>query len=160
MVTAVNPKIGPVKNPNKDKAIVHGRNFICPDGDCSKVSVRFGDPEFGTVVPGTVLSPTEIQCTIPPYPKPDIMYVDVTMNGNDYTNDHVSYGYFDAYVIDVNPKLIPLQGGTNLTMTGFGFVDSEEGIKSKFGSKENGDFACNTGTPCVKPAKFIDKHTV
>ena len=58
------------------------------------------------------------------------MNVDVTMNGNDYTNDHVTYGYFDAFVIDVNPKLIPIQGGTNLTMTGFGFVDSEQGIKT------------------------------
>ena len=77
---------------------------------------------------------------MPPYPKPDIMYVDVSMNGNDYTNDRITYGYFDAYVIDVNPKLIPIQGGTNLTMTGFGFVDSEEGIKSKFGSKEKGEF--------------------
>lgn len=88
------------------------------------------------------------------------MYVDVTMNGNDYTNDHVTYGYFDAFVIDVNPKLIPIQGGTNLTMTGFGFVDSEEGIKSKFGSKEKGEFGCTTGTPCIKSATFIDKNTV
>ena len=88
------------------------------------------------------------------------MNVDVTMNGNDYTNDHVTYGYFDAFVIDVNPKLIPIQGGTNLTMTGFGFVDSEEGIKSKFGSKEKGEFGCTTGTPCIKSATFIDKNTV
>ena len=88
------------------------------------------------------------------------MYVDVTMNGNDYTNDHVTYGYFDAFVIDVNPKLIPIQGGTNLTMTGFGFVDSEEGIKSKFGSKDKGEFGCGTGTPCIKAATFIDKNTV
>ena len=97
---------------------------------------------------------------MPHYPKPDIMYVDVSMNGNDYTNDHITYGYFDAYVIDVIPKLIPIQGGTNLTMKGFGFVDSEAGIKSKFGSKENGEFQCNSGTPCIKPAKFIDKHTI
>ena len=88
------------------------------------------------------------------------MYVDVTMNGNDYTNDHISYGYFDAFVIDVNPKLIPIQGGTNLTMTGFGFVDSELGIKSKFGSKEHGEFGCGDKTPCIKEARFIDKNTV
>lgn len=56
----------------------------------------------------TVLNENQIQVTIPPYPKPDIMYVDVSMNGDDYTNDHISYGFFDAYVIDVVPKLIPL----------------------------------------------------
>ena len=88
------------------------------------------------------------------------MYVDVTMNGHDYTNDHVSYGFFDAYVIDVIPKLISKEGGSKLTVKGFGFVNNEEGIKSKFGSKSNGDFSCTSGTPCILPATFVDKNTI
>lgn len=88
------------------------------------------------------------------------MYVDVTMNGDDYTNDHISFGFYDAYVIDVVPKLIPKEGGTNLTVKGFGFVNTTEGVRSKFASKNAGEFTCNTGTPCIKPATFIDKNNI
>ena len=149
-----------MKNPRNETAIINGRNFECPDGNCDNVLVRFGDSEFGTIVPGTVLSPTQIQVNVPHYPKPDIMYVDVTMNGDDYTNDHVSFGFYDAYVIDVIPKLISKEGGTNLTVKGFGFVNTEEGVKSKYGSKDKGDFTCNTGSPCIHSAQFIDKNTI
>ena len=82
------------------------------------------------------------------------------MNGDDYTNDHVTYGFYDAYVIDVVPKLIPIQGGTKLTVKGFGFVNTEHGVKSKFGSKDKGEFGCNTGSPCIVPATFIDGNNI
>jgi len=160
VVTSLDPRIGPVKNPDNLKTIVNGKNFICPNGDCKNVKVRFGDPEFGTIVPGTVLSPEKIECVVPHYPKPDIMYVDVSMNGDDYTNDHVNYGFYDAYVIDVNPKLIPAKGGTKLTVKGFGFVDTEHGVKSKFGSKDKGEFGCSSGSPCIAPATFVDGNNI
>ena len=160
VVSTVNPRVGPVKNPSNEKAVIGGRNFECPDGDCSNVKVRFGDEQFGTVIKGTVLSSTQIQVTVPHYPKPDIMNVDVSMNGDDFTNDHVTYGFFDAYVLDVIPKLIPTQGGTKLNVKGFGFVNTEEGIKSKFASKEQGDFTCTSGTPCINSATFIDKNNI
>lgn len=46
------------------------------------------------------------------------------MNGIDYTNDKLTYGYYDPYLIDANPKLINVNGKTNVTVTGLGFVDS------------------------------------
>ena len=63
--------------------------------------VRFGDREFGTIQPGKVLSPTQIEVYIPKYTKPDILPVEISMNGKDFTNDKVSYGFYDAFVIDV-----------------------------------------------------------
>ena len=82
------------------------------------------------------------------------------MNGHDYTNDNVTYGYFDAYVIDVVPKLIPKEGGTKLTVKGFGFVNTEEGVKSKFSSRSKGEFTCTSGSPCINNARFIDKNNI
>ena len=46
------------------------------------------------------------------------------MNKRDFTNDHVTYGFYDAFVLDVFPKLVSKRGGTKLTIKGFGFVDS------------------------------------
>ena len=101
IVEAITPQYGPVKSPNNNKSIITGKNFECPKDDCSNVMVRFGDREFGTIQPGKVLSPTQIEVYIPKYTKPDILPVEISMNGKDFTNDKVSYGFYDAFVIDV-----------------------------------------------------------
>ena len=160
-MTSIDPHFGPVKSPNDETAILYGLNFVCPQNDCSKVTVRFGDHDYGTYVPGTVLSSTSIQVHVPKYTKPDILPVEVSMNGKDYTNDHVTYGFFDAFVLSVNPRLVVKRGYTKLTVRGFGFVNSEASqLKSKFRSKEEGDLLCNQVTPCIVPAEFIDKNTM
>jgi hypothetical protein len=101
IIEAITPQYGPVKSPNNNKSIITGKNFECPNGDCSNVVVRFGDREFGTIQPGNVLSLTQIEVYIPKYTKPDILAVEVSMNGKDFTNDKVTYGFYDAFVIDV-----------------------------------------------------------
>lgn len=122
--------------------------------------VRFGDREFGTLMPAKVLSSTQIEVAIPKYTKPDILPVDVSMNGKDFTNDHVTYGYYDAFVLDVQPRLISKRGGTKMTVKGFGFVNSGE-IGSKFGTKESGELICkDNNSPCTGFAKFVDKNTI
>ena len=160
IVEAITPKYGPVKSPNNEVSIITGRNFECPQSDCSKAVVRFGEADFGTLVPCKVLSPTQIEVQIPKYTKPDILQVEVSMNGKDFTNDHVTYGFYDAFVLDVQPKLISKKGGTKLSVKGFGFVDSgAQDIWAKFGSKLSGDLVCS-GKACNVPAKFIDKNTM
>ena len=77
----------------------------------------------------------EIEVYIPKYTKPDILPVEVSMNGRDFTNDKVSYGFYDAFVIDVEPRLVSKKGGTKMTVKGFGFVNSGSGeLSTKFGS--------------------------
>ena len=143
--------------------MITGRNFECPDPretDCP-VSVRFGDMEFGTIVEGKLLSPTQIEVHIPKYTKPDILPVEISMNGRDYTNDKVTYGFYDAFVLDVQPRLISKRGGTKLTVKGFGFVNSGSAeIAAKFGSKTGGELDCNGQSPCLTSAQFKDKHTI
>lgn len=109
---AIEPHFGPVKSPKEEKAIITGQNFECPNDDCSKLVVRFGDAEYGTVVPGRQISSTQIEVIVPKYTKPDILQVEVSMNGFDYTNDMVTYGFFDAFVLSVHPRLIVKRGGT------------------------------------------------
>lgn len=95
------------------------------------------------------------------YTKPDILPVEVSMNKRDFTNDHVTYGFYDAFVLDVLPKLISKKGGTKLTIKGFGFVDSGKNeIASKFATKDFGELQCNGGTNCIQPAHFVDKNTI
>jgi len=46
------------------------------------------------------------------------------MNGLDYTGDGKTYGYFDPYVLNAEPRLISVEGTTKVRIKGFGFVDS------------------------------------
>jgi hypothetical protein len=52
-------------------------------------------------MPGTLVNSNTIKCKIPKYTKPDVLRVELTLNGDDYTNDNRTYGYYDPYVIDV-----------------------------------------------------------
>lgn len=79
------------------------------------------------------------------------------MNGNDYTNDQKTYGYFDPYVLNAEPRLISVDGTTKVKIKGFGFVNSNE-TKALFSSNNN-TLLCS-GAYCIKEATYIDKYTL
>jgi len=142
--------------------VISGKNFICPDGDCSHLTVRFGTEEKKdfVYVPGKRLDDGRVEVVVPRYTKPDVLNVEVSVNGEDYTNDKVTYGFFDPFLINVGPRLISPDGNTVLKMTGFGFVNSDpDQIKVKFVGKDGRKLLCN-GQPCVKQAKYVDKNTI
>jgi hypothetical protein len=96
---------------------------------------------------------------VPHYTKPDVLPVYVTFNGQDYSSSSITYGYFDPYLLDIKPKLISTAGGTNLTLSGFGFVNSEPGqIKANFTSATKGDLKCGSESPCTLSAQFVSKN--
>lgn len=150
-MSAVKPHFGPVKSPNNEKVIIEGKNFVCPNGDCSKVLVRFGGPkdEVSIYVPGEVIDETHISCSVPKFTKPDVLEVEVSVDGYDYTHNHQTYGFFDAYLLDVQPRLLSKNGGTPMKLSGFGFVNTgSEELKSKFSTKGLGELSCGS-SPCI-----------
>lgn len=70
------------------------------------------------------------------YTKPDVLPVQVTLNGFDYSNDDIKFGFYDPYVISASPRLIATDGTTKVTVKGIGFVDSGD-IKTKFSDPAN-----------------------
>lgn len=59
---------------------------------------------------------------IPKYPAPETLRVDVSMNGQDFTSDNVTYGFMDPYILNIQPRLYSPKGTTNATLYGYGFV--------------------------------------
>jgi len=102
-ITRVTPSFGPVKDKKERIMEIEGVNFACPKNSCKKtLTVRFGEPpNQQLLVPGVWVSDTLIKCKIPKYTKPDVLRVELTLNGEDFTNDKKTYGYFDPYVLDV-----------------------------------------------------------
>lgn len=94
---------------------------------------------------------------MPQYTKPDVLNVEVTINGESYTSDNKTYGYFDPFVLDASPKLLATDGSTKVQVKGIGFVDSGQ-CKVAYDNRSH-ELYCS-GNPCAKSAVFIDKNTL
>lgn len=98
-----------------------------------------------------------VRCKVPEYTKPDVVGIEITINGESFTSDNKTFGFFDPFVINAEPRLISIDGSTMVRIKGIGFVDSGES-KSVFTNKTN-PIHCGSGD-CVKQATFIDKETL
>lgn len=155
-VSKLDPSFGPVKATNDQVLTIHGSNFVCPDSSCKDVKVKFGEGPSAIFVPGEFVSESKLKCKVPAYTRPDVLRVEVTLNGIDYSNDGLTYGYYDPYVISASPRLIAVDGSTEVTLTGMGFVDSGE-VKTLH-SNHTSSLSC--GGSCQKNAEFIDKNHI
>jgi hypothetical protein len=159
-VTAVNPTFGVTKNPRGLNMFVSGRNFECPQNDCSRIKVRFTNERGDMIFEDGKMKPDgTIECKIPEYPAPETLDVDVSFNGIDFTNDGVKYGFMDPYVLDIKPKLISRAGTTEITMYGYGFVqsDAESAIIEMIQSNKALTIG---GNPATKTYTVINEHQV
>jgi hypothetical protein len=158
-IDQIEPAFGPVKPKEETTIQIKGVNFNCPDATCSKLKVRFqnkmGDNFFSTNVQKT--DSKTIVATVPKYTVPDVLSVEVTMNGVDYTNNGLTYGFYDPYLIDVSPRLISTDGSTIVTVKGIGFVKSDE-VKVQF-QNYSSPIRCGN-SDCVMPATFVSSNVV
>jgi hypothetical protein len=111
------------------------------------------------LVKGEKISDDKVKCTVPKYTKPDVLNVEITFNGQDYTHDNQTYGFFDPYILDVAPRLISTKGTTRVRLIGFGFVNASSDLKSKLQHITRGSLSC-ANTNCVQYADYIDKYTI
>ena len=95
---------------------------------------------------------------MPPYTKPDVLFVEMTGNDESYTNDNKTYGFFDPFVVDAEPKLLSVDGTTMVNVTGIGFVNS--GNTQVLYNNRSDPIECGDSGSCVKSARFVDKNTL
>lgn len=130
---------------------ITGSGFVCDTPPCSSVTVRFGTiPDNAIYVQGTIESEGLITCEIPMFTKPDVLPVEVSLNGFDYSRSNHTFGYFDPYVISAEPRLLAQDGSTEVTLKGLGFVDSGE-TKVRF---DNAGHTLDCAGGCVKTGEF------
>lgn len=66
---------------------IEGTDFDCPDDDCKNLRVKFGEGNNAIYQPATRVSSSQIDVMVPKYTKPDVLKVELTLNGHDYTDD-------------------------------------------------------------------------
>lgn len=112
-ISEISPAIGPVKPAENSKITITGSDFVCPEPKCSDAKARFTDSEGNQIFESLeVISSTKVIVTLPLFAKPDVLVVELTLNGVDFTNNKKTYGFFDPFLIDVRPKLISNAGTT------------------------------------------------
>lgn len=158
-VTAISPSYGHVKAAKGVTVDLSGTGFECFDDTCSDLQCRFGNhPDQYIYVKGELGSAELVRCKVPEYTKPDVLKVELTTNGESYTSDNHTYGFFDPFVLDATPRLIAIDGSTQVAIKGIGFVDSGQ-AKALYSNRSRA-VVCAGGSQCVKPATFKDKHTL
>lgn len=156
-ITSINPSFGPLKSKSAKMMTISGENFVCQDPPCKDVKVRFGNPPDNAIYePAELMEDGTIRCKIPMYTKPDILPIQVTLNGFDYSNDNITFGFYDPYVIDASPRLIATDGTTRVTVKGLGFVDSGE-TKILYNNPAE---KLKCPGDCIKDADFLDKNHI
>lgn len=69
-----------------------------------------------------------LESTIPAYTSPEVLTLDVSFNGQEYTNDRVEFGFLDPYILNVKPRLVSSHGTTKLTLKGYGMIQMKNAI--------------------------------
>lgn len=127
-----------------------GGTLVILTGDhlTSVVNCRFGNL---LAVPATFISVNQVTCMTPEWAVPGSVQVDISVNGQLYSNSGVMFQYYDLPLVEaVHPTLVPADGGTKLTIEGNGFLDP-------IWCRINGiviasDFFSSTRVTCVAPS--------
>lgn len=81
------------------------------------------------------------------------------MDGEDYTSDGREFGFFDPYILRVDPKLVTTKGNTTIRIKGYGFVNvSSDQIRVRYGSHDRPLVCGENKEECVKHARYINKN--
>ena len=101
-------------------ASISGGNVVNVQGsfflDLDTASCMFGDvsSDWGHIVPAKFVNDGLMQCRVPPAPKPMSVPFRISLNGQDFSSDAVTFHYFD--VARVTPSLVPFRGGSRVVV--------------------------------------------
>lgn len=137
--------IRPLKGPCRGGTSVFLSGAHFPNAD--RLACTFG----ALVVPARWLSRELVQCESPPRLETGHVDVQVSADGRLLTSEGLSFLYFKAQVRGVSPSVGPMKGGTLVSVSGEGFVQSEN-IVVLFGrTRVQGSFVTSSEIQCLTP---------
>lgn len=152
-IISISPNIGPVKNEVGGNITVTGKDFICATSACEDLTCQYGTDPYPLYMKGYYKDTKTVLCPIISYSRPEVITIEITMNGKDYTNNGVNYTFFDAFVLSASPRYFTEKGGTEVKVHGFGFANTGNELKCRLGNPDK-PLLCK-GKACEFQAKFI-----
>ena len=130
---------------------IRGTGFF----DSPASACRFGNSRVGDIIvtPHEVIDSTHMACRAPSHAVGKVV-VEVTMNGDSYTNSGATFEYHPTVTLtSVSPHMGPVSGNTVVEVYGSGFVDSPL-LACRFGKLAlvPAVFDTSSHVTCVTPA--------
>jgi hypothetical protein len=155
-IVDVIPKYGPLKL-NNQQIRLKLDNYYCTS-DCDRLTCRFTSKNSIFYEKGTYVSPNNVDCVVPRVNIPDSFNVELTLNGDFYTNNGKTFTFYEPYVIKVTPQMISSKGNTKIRINGYGFANTENNLKVRFGSSDN-PLKCDL-KECVIQGTYVDQNNI
>ena len=149
-VISLTPSIGELTGGSL--TVVTGRQFV----NTSQLACIFDNDTTSSlfVVPATIISDTSISCITPSH-SDDTVLVRVTLNGEDYSQNGLTYTYVPVWTLSsITPTYGFASGHTQLTVTGTNFLNTST-LSCIF---DNG--TSNGASPINVQATYVDATTL
>ena len=107
---------------------------------------------------GIYISPTHIECVSPAHFAEEVEF-SISNNRVDFSVADVKYTYIRAAQIhSVQPRSGPISGGTNVTVQGSNFMESDS-VFCRFGDKiVHAEYISASSVSCVSPLVLTPSH--
>lgn len=155
-VTSVEPSFGRVRE-NNTELTVNGVNFNCPTVESCVPLCLFSSPNVKVTTTGTRKSATQITCPIPPLSRPEMTQVQISMNNVDFTPQQVYYTFYDAFVVNVEPAYVPVEGNVSVSITGLGFANTSS-LKIRLENPQGDTVLVCGSDPCILPGTYVSPN--
>jgi hypothetical protein len=156
-ITDISPRYGPLVTNDWDRVELKLDNYYCKE-NCDNMICRYKSATGIYYEKGQYVRPGTVNCTVPKVNTPQSFDLEVSFNGEDYTNNGFNYTFYDPHIVSVEPQMVSSKGGTKIKIKGYGFAPTGENLKVKFGSRNN-DIKCNAKT-CIKNVDFINENLI
>lgn len=158
IVKSISPSFGPLKSDEDRTLSITGEGFRCFDDACKGLKCKWDTKPFPVFTQAFLDSGKKMHCAVPKLARPETVPVEVSLNGHDYTTSGHTYTFFDAFVLDVQPKIVGHNGGTWISVIGYGFADTGDDLLCRFGSIAD-PISCKK-KECIFKAQFVDDKEI
>lgn len=123
-----------------------GEHFL----ESERLACRFGE----LVVPAQWMSEELLQCNSPPIPDNNVVFVEITTDGHDFTSSGITFSFHRTKVLGFFPSLGSTSGGTLVSIFGEGFYFSSDFVV-RFGQRNvQVKFKSSSVLQCFTPEYF------
>lgn len=156
-IIKISPGYGPLKTENSQIELTLD-NLILVGEDVQNLYCKFKSHDRTYIQKGEYIMANKVNCTAPNVNVPSTYDVEISMDGDDFTNNGLKFTYYDPYVLKVVPPMVSSRGGTKIKVYGYGFANSGENLKVQFGSSEE-RLRCGM-KGCIVNAEFISEDLI
>lgn len=120
VVSSTDPIMGPMGGGTRVAVRGHGFAYFAEASFCrfrqTTVSALPGLADIGTIVPAKLVADDHLNCIAPPAATAEHVYVEISMNGVDFSKSRVAFSYFLApRVMGVQPAQVAMDGGSRMS---------------------------------------------